>query len=508
MAYEIAESGGGRQSVVSTSGIQRRGTLEPQAYTTRGMLPPDVQVAGWAPTAAGNVIRSFIPAGLQLAWGVGFTGALWVSDSRANYNTEFSTDGKITGRKWATLWTGGWGADMAVMPEDGRVCQVAVGGDRGIHCWDPASGEVTGSISGVFPWTAATQRGLAYRADDDSFYIGGWNDEIIYHVKGLSHPDRGKVLGQCKPADGAISGLAWNGAMGVLWAATNSPSDSIYELNPEDCTVLSVLAHPAPGGHQGSGLEMDENGDLWMAAQNPNQLFLIESGVPAFNDVAWLGVEPGKGSLAPGEKQTLTVSIDTTGLAAGTYLASIFLVSNSARQGRLRIPVSVLVTDYRQGVNAGGGSYEDRLGDTWSADRQYSQASKPESGWGYLQSSTTRSTSHSITGTDEAKPYQSLREDPYAYRFDGVPSGIYQLELRFAEIDDLGPGKRVFDVVFENTLLLPAYDIAYEVGRFAAAPKTFFLEVTDGRADLRLIPGAGSGKPIINALRLTRRPDR
>ena len=56
--------------------------------------------------------------------------------------------------------------------------------------------------------------------------------------------------------------------------------------------------------------------------------------------------------------------------------------------------------------------------------------------------------------------------------------------------------------------MLPAHDIFYEVGRYAADDNTFFIEVTDGRADLRLIPRAGFAKPVINALRITRRPDR
>ena len=502
--FEIAESGGKVQTVVSTSRILRREGLDPNAFNTRGLLPPGVRVAGgWSPTATGDVIRSFVPTGLMLGWGVGYSGLLWLSDPPANANAEFTVEGAATGRKYPTPWSGGWGADMAYLAGPNRYCQLAVGADNGIHCWDAATGEVTDSISGTFPWTAISQRGLAYRPDDDSFYVGGWNEGTIYHVKGLSHTDKGAVIGQCKPADGGISGLAWNGAMEVLWAATNSATDSIYELNPDDCTVLSVLPHPTPGGFQGGGLEMDETGNLWMIAQNPNKVFLVESGVPAFIDVPWLTVEPLKGSVPPGGKQSLSVTVNTTGLSAGTYLASIFVVSNSAREGRLRIPVSLVVTDYQQGVNAGGSNYKDKAGDTWSADRRHTNGS-----WGYVQSSSTRSTSHSIKGTEDQKLFQTLRRDPYAYRFDGVPNGVYQVDLRFAEFENIGPGKRVFDVIFENTLVLPAHDIFYEVGRYTAEAKTYFIEVTDGRADLRLIPRAGFQKPIINALRITRRPDR
>ena len=56
--------------------------------------------------------------------------------------------------------------------------------------------------------------------------------------------------------------------------------------------------------------------------------------------------------------------------------------------------------------------------------------------------------------------------------------------------------------------MLPAHDIGYEVGRHVADNHTFFVEVTDGRMDVRLIPRAGSAPPVVNALRITHRPDR
>ena len=210
---------------------------------------------------------------------------------------------------------------MAYVPGRGLLCQVNVGGDNGIYCMDPATGNVVSSITGAFQWTATSQRGLAYRSDDDSFYIGGWNEGIVYHIAGLSSSQPGQVLGTCMPGDGAISGLAYNSAAGVLWAATNSPTDTIYELNPSDCTVLSTLAHPQPG-FQGGGLEMDEAGNLWMIGQSPNRVFLVDSGVPAFSDVPWLSVSPTSGTVAAGKQKTLTVTIDTHGLTPGLYLAT------------------------------------------------------------------------------------------------------------------------------------------------------------------------------------------
>jgi hypothetical protein len=89
-----------------------------------------------------------------------------------------------------------------------------------------------------------------------------------------------------------------------------------------------------------------------------------------------------------------------------------------------------------------------------------------------------------------------------------VPNGIYEVDLRSAELENIKFGKRPYDVIVENTLVLPAHDIVYDVGTFAADDHVFFVPVTDGRLDVRFVPRAGSKKPIINAIRVTHRPDR
>ena len=72
------------------------------------------------------------------------------------------------------------------------MAQVNVGGDNGIYCWDLNTGAVVDSITGAFPWTGISQRGLAYRPDDNSFYIGGWNEGVVYHVRGSRVPARAR----------------------------------------------------------------------------------------------------------------------------------------------------------------------------------------------------------------------------------------------------------------------------------------------------------------------------
>jgi hypothetical protein len=394
---------------------------------------------------------------------------------------------------------------MAYDPGRGLVCEVAIeGGGNGIHCWNPDTGDVVSSITGSFDWTQVSQRGLAYRADDDSFYIGGWNQGIIFHVQGLSGPNPGEVISSCAPSDLSISGLAYNDSANVLWMATNSDTDTIYELNPDDCTVLATLAHPQPG-FNGGGLDLDEDGNLWMISQFPNQAFLVDSGVPSFSDVPWLTLSPASGTVAPGETATVTVTIDTTGLEPGAYLASLFVQSDAGVGALQRIPVSLLIPAYQQAIDSGSAqTYVDGSGDIWAADQAFAGGS-----WGYFQEGAGPfTTEQSIVGTRDPVLYQSQRVDPYAYVFDGVPNGVYEVELRFAELTTLSFGERLFDVVIENTEVLPAHDIRYEVDARAADDYTFFVEVSDGRLDIRFVPQAGFSEPVINALRVTHRTDR
>ena len=112
------------------------------------------------------------------------------------------------------------------------IWQVNVGGDNGIYGLDPADGTVVQKITGS-PWDDTSQRGLAYDPAADVFYIGGWNEGIVYRVAGPSHPTPGETLSQCSPPDPNISGLAWNGSFGLLWEQTNSDTDTIWLDRPD-----------------------------------------------------------------------------------------------------------------------------------------------------------------------------------------------------------------------------------------------------------------------------------
>jgi subtilisin family serine protease len=448
----------------------------------------------------GEVLKTLTPPVL-LPWGVGMTDNLWISDLYAQQNIELTSEGIVTGRVWPPEWPN-LALDMAYDTMHKLMCQVdfSAGYSIGLPCWDPNTGRVEASISGDHPWTQVPQRGVAYVPNDDTFYIGGPDHGVIYHIAGLSHDHPGEVISQCQPPDRGISGLAWNASKRVLWEATNSPSDTLFELDPDDCSVLSAIAHPAPG-YNGAGLELDAHGDLWMVAQSLGTVYLVASGVPTFESVPWLSTTPSSDTLAPGDSASVTLTVNSSGLEPGAYNAAVFLESDAARGPSIRIPVSLVVTDYQRAIDSGSDfTYTDAQLDTWSADRRYVSGE-----WGYLDNAQPVRSAQAIAGTADPALYQSLLLDP-SYRFDNVPNGVYAVELRFAAPSDLPEEPREFDVIVENEIVLPAYNPAARSGLDQADEYTFFVPVNDGQLDVRFSPRAG--QPFVNALRVTHRPDR
>ena len=149
---------------------------------------------------------------------------------------------------------------------------------------------------------------------------------------------------------------------------------------------------------------------------------------------------------------------------------------------------------YRQGVNVGGGAYTDVAeGDLWAADQAYSPGS-----WGYITRGVESRTNRSIAGTLDDPLYQDLRRGMSEYRFDGVPNGAYQVELKFAELSNRRPGQHIYDVMIEGNAVLFAHDVSAEVGTYTADSHSF-VPVTDGSLNVRFVTRRGFGEPEISA---------
>ncbi|WP_309484263.1 S8 family serine peptidase [Streptomyces himalayensis] len=221
-------------------------------------------------------------------------------------------------------------------------------------------------------------------------------------------------------------------------------------------------------------------------------------------DASWLSVSLTDGNLDAGTDTSGTLSVDTAGHEPGEVLtADVQVKSDSGRAPVVTVPVKVVVPRYQAALDTGasGEGVVDALGDTWQADQEYTEGS-----FGFQGTSSTRSTTDAIAGTDEPELFQNAREGMYEYRFDNVPDGVYTVELDFAELSTTKPTKRVFDVLAEGTEVVSSLDIALEAGTYKAVKRTVTVTVTDGVLDVRFV--ATAGKPLVNAIRVTDRPDK
>jgi subtilisin family serine protease len=479
------------------------------ARTTEGLTSSRVDAG--AIQFPGDVLAAWPTEGVDLPWGVGFTGNVWLTDPIAEGDAcgfvdgctihEFDTDG-VPGTVLDAPWASGeeWPADMAYDADRGWLWTIHVGGDNGLYAIDPADGSVEQVLTGD-PWSDISQRGVAYDGDEDVFYIGGWNEGVIYKVAGPSWPTPGETLSSCLPADPSISGLAWNSSFDLLWMATNSEFDDIFLVDPTTCDLLSVIFHPEGGGGNGAGIEVDAGGNLWTVSQNSATAYLLGSGLPVFSNVPWLKVTPTEGEVGVNGSQALTVRVRSHGLAPGVYGGDIVVLTNDPDAAAVSVPVTLVVPAYQLGVNAGGKAYDTPGGIRFRTDRAYSVGN-----YGYSGTSEKRTTSREIRGTTDDPLYQAMRVGMGRYRFDVPVDGIYKVQLRFAEIEHNLDGPRVFTVFVEGRPVLVNLDVAGRVGERRALNLTFETRVTDGILNVRF-SGQQGDAPMISAILVTHRPD-
>jgi subtilisin family serine protease len=249
-----------------------------------------------------------------------------------------------------------------------------------------------------------------------------------------------------------------------------------------------------------------QTGQLRTATLNLNSTSDLDLNYALTSSASWLWTVPGSVVVPHGSSQPLTVRVDPVGLTPGVvYHATIDLTTNAGRTPTMSVPVTLVVPAYRKGIDAGAtGAFTDANADAWVADQAYSAG-----GFGYIGPGFVESSTKGINGTDDDKLFQTERSGMAGYRFDNLPAGTYQVELNFAELRaNFTPGKRVFDVSINGTVVLPGYDIAAAVGTLSADTRVFTISVPAG-GSIEVNFGSRQNKqpPIINSIRLTQRPD-
>lgn len=496
-----------RPAVLSKAAVKAATKDHPNAKSAVGLFSKTQRAAQKSlvgPMAAGDVLKSW-DTGLSVAWGVGVGGdnSVWISNPEAITNNQFTAAGAALA-SYPGSWGGSWNGDIARNTRTGELCQVNVGGDNAIVCFDSATGAETSRITGP-GWTGISQRGLAYNEADDVFYIGGWNEGILYTVAGPTHPTPGATVSTCEPAEPGMAGLAYNSASDTVWMVPSAATTAFYQLSPDDCSTLKTVAYPTTEEAPGAGLEADSEGNLWTADQLNGKAYLVDVEDPISTDVPWLTVAPQTATLAVGETKTFTVDVDASLAEPGVWTGALKIKTGAGRVKAVSVPFTVVISAYQVGVDTGGAASQGSDLFLWQKDKAYAPGS-----WGWIGSTSTVVTkTKAIAGTDDPKLFQSQRKGPMTYVFDAAPAGTYKLDFGFAELAKVAPGKHQFDIKVNGRYIpeLVAKDIAADAGSFTANIDTITVEHTGGALTIEFVPRKAMGLPVINTLKVQERSD-
>ena len=119
---------------------------------------------------------------------------------------------------------------------------------------------------------------MAYDAINNAYFIGGWNEGVVYHVDSDGNTMDSASVGL------PISGMAYNANNGHLLVMSNTDQADITVLDAlNNYAVLGSFSvnnngSPAFGAFEQAGMEFDCLGNLWAVNQITQVVYNISSG--------------------------------------------------------------------------------------------------------------------------------------------------------------------------------------------------------------------------------------
>jgi hypothetical protein len=293
---------------------------------------------------AGNVVSSF-PTNLDFGFGLVYDSSvdrLWVADpyfpdfgiNGDGLSHQYTADGTATGETIDIHDSGGFQqGDGTYNGRTGMLWQVNVGGDRCLFEMDPVTKVVTGNKICGRPstWGDNSQRSLAYDYATDTYYVGGVNGSVIFHIDSA-----GNLLDSVDIGFGS-AGLAYNPTTRHLFALTESANPwDVWVIAPHDDYAVLGGFRVTDGGvpilaFDGISLEAGCDGRLWLNTLNTNTVYSFESGETGWcaNDIPWLSENPVEGSVPANSVLPVTVRFDARGLLPGLRQGSLLFATDT-----------------------------------------------------------------------------------------------------------------------------------------------------------------------------------
>jgi hypothetical protein len=457
-----------------------------------------------------RVLASFEPT-FDISAAVAYDGErLWVNEMYDEGAAAYSFDGTLQ-RQITLPWNPDaleFARDLAFDSVTDSLCMAVRGHGHGaIRCYERSDGSERFALEGT--WTATGPVGLAHNAADDVFYASGGG--YLVTVAGSTHPAPGKLLHTCElPIDS--KGLAYDPTTGTLWESgtrqeypgLRAPRYDLFEqVDPTTCEILSTASVPQSLAGPG-GMDIDPAGRLWVAGPSTGTVSFIDVDDVATRDLPWLTVPTGTATIPAGGSRTFTVWVDGAKAPKGELAANVAVQTSSGRASTHLVPITVDRSAYRVGVDAGGKSYRDPGGFSWSGDRAHRGGQ-----WGYSGRTRVVRTRKPIAGTTADRLFKTARiarGRSFSYTFPAAPAGTYALELGFAEIDGLRRGRRVFDVRVDGRTVLRKVDPA-RAGTRHALVRTVRVTHRKGPLTITFLRPRRAGMPTVSWIRVTERPD-